>query len=116
MKNNINLTLRNTVVEKVNVEIKDMSFYCNEDNDIYVHGGIWTKEGYNVLKKHRLVIKGDILDCQGRILYTLRDRSDRCLEIAGYDSFELYCCSVNRFVEIDKMSEIKVYAVMERKS
>ena len=108
---NILITYRDEVNEKMKVTIKGVSHFLNNDNDLYVHGGIWIKEGYVDIVNHHMVVKGDVLNCNGRILYTLRDWSDKRLEESGYDAFELYCSSINRFLEVKEISEVKVYVV-----
>lgn len=113
---NILITFRDEVNEKMKVKIKDVSHYLNRDSDIYVHGGLWSKAGYTDLDNHHLVVKGDILDHEGRILYTLRDWSDKKLESSGYDSFELHCSALNRFLEVNKIAEVKVYVIRVKDS
>lgn len=96
---------------KIKVAIKNISFTINENNDIRVRGNVEEMEGYKA--KGKLIIKADLCDLAGRTLYVLREYGEIKLHLSGYDSFELSCSAVERFVDLESFCKIRVYPTIE---
>lgn len=107
----ISIEIHKKSCTKIKVAIKNVSFFINENYDIRVQGNIEAIEGYEVLGK--LIMKADLCDLAGRTLYVLKEYDGIKLHLSGYDSFELSCCSVERFIDLERLCKIRVYPTIE---
>lgn len=106
------IIIQKQVAELLNVEISDSSCWKSEENDIHIHGTIFVKKKPG--KGEKLVVKADLLDAEGRVLYNLKDYSAENLRSA-FDSFSMYCSSVNRFFDVHAIAAIRLYPVLYAK-
>lgn len=104
--------IQKQVAETLNVEISDVSCWKNAENDIHIHGTVFVKKQPG--KREKLVIKADLLDADGRVLYNLKDYSTESL-CSVFDSFSMYCASVDRFFDVNTMAAIRLYPVLYAK-
>ena len=107
----ISIEIHKKSCTKIKVAIKNISFFINENNDIRVQGNVEEMEGYKTQGK--LIIKADLCDLAGRTLYVLREYGGIKLHLSGYDSFELSCCAIERFVDLERFCKIRVYPTIE---
>lgn len=110
------VTVRKEVNDKLEVEIKDLSAYMNDNYDIYVSGGIWAKDNYKEDENTSLTVKGDIVDKDGHVLHVIKNWSSRICLLSGYDGFELSIVDISRFTDVDEIVGVRVYAVKNYKS
>lgn len=101
----IEVKLKNKICEKLNVTITQMSLQINKENDVYLHGSVSWKEA----KGTNIGIKASLCDEEGNILYSIRNFSDISLDICGYNTFQLYCSDITRFIEMGALSYIEVF-------
>lgn len=105
----IDLLVSNQIVDDMNIDIHDLSYFISNTNDIYIRGKISAKDGYKNKNKTHLIVKGDFLDKDGHILYTIKDWSSKLLKPNVYDLFDLSCCAIHRFLDIHSITAIKIY-------
>ena len=105
----IDLIVSDQIINDMNINIQDLSYFISNANDIYIRGKISAKEGYKNRTKTHLIVKGDLLNKDGQILYTIKDWSSKLLKPNVYDLFDLSCCAIHRFLDIHSIAAIKVY-------
>lgn len=96
---------------KIKVALKNISFYINKEWDINIQGNIEAFDDYKRLGK--LIIKADLCDGVGRTLYTLKEYREIKLHLSGYDSFDMNCCSIERFFDLKRFCKIRIYPTIE---
>lgn len=96
---------------KIKVTLKNISFYINEKWDINIQGNVEAINDYKRLGK--LIIKADLCDGTGRTLYTLKEYREIKLHLSGYDSFDMHCCSIERFLDLKRFCKIRIYPTIE---
>lgn len=108
---NIKLAVNEELMNSMNVDIKELSCSLTSANDLCVRGKIIAKDGYSYMKGH-LMVNGDILDKDGKVLMTIKDWSSKILGISRYDLFDLSCCAIHRFIDMKHIACIKIYPVL----
>lgn len=110
---NIELMVNEELVNDMNVDIKDLSYCLTNANDLSIRGRIFAKDGF-FHKKGHLIIKGDLLDKDGKVLITIKDWTSKILEISRYDIIDLSCCALHRFIDTKKIATIKIYPELKK--
>lgn len=105
------LEARKDVNARMMVDIDYLACYLNDENDIYVGGAMIAKNGYHDSKDKELIVKGDIVDKDGNILYILRSFGNIYLEDSGYYGFELSCKALERFTDVSSIAGVRVYVI-----
>lgn len=108
----IELTVNEELMNSINVDIQDLTYSLTNANDICIRGKIFAKDGFLHKGKEHLIVKGDILDKDGKVLMTIKDWTSKILGISHYDLFDLSCCAIHRFIDISHISSIKIYPVL----
>lgn len=110
--NCFDLLVNDELIDCMNIDIKDLSYCMSDANDIYIRGKISANAGYKDMNKVHLIVKGDILDKEGNILFTIKDWTSKIISSSHYDLFDLSCCAIHRFLNIHAISAIRVYPVL----
>lgn len=102
---NIEVKSKNEVCEKLGVTIAQISLRIDKENDVHLHGSVSWKEAKGIIIR----IKASLCDEEGNILYSIKNFSDISLDICGYNTFQLYCSDIARFIEMGALSYIEVF-------
>ena len=108
---NIKLAVNEELMNSMNVDIKELSCSLTSANDLCVRGKIVAKDGYDDGSGH-LMVNGDILDKDGKVLLTIKDWTSKILGVSRYDLFDLSCCAIHRFIDMKRIACIKIYPVL----
>ena len=84
----------------------------NSENDIFVNGAISFAKDLRELRKFRVF--ANLCNEQGEILHILSTYK-AFSTINSYYSFSLYCADISRYLEVDKLAYVEVYAVLDDK-
>lgn len=108
---NIELAVNEELMDSMKLDIKDVSCSLTSANDLCVRGKIVAKDGFDYVNGH-LMVSGDILDKDGKVLMTIKDWTSKILGISRYDLFDLSCCAIHRFIDMKHIACIKIYPVL----
>ena len=101
----MNLTYEDELFEKANIKLSQLCCYLNDENDIHINGsstleGKWSEECV-------AIIKANLCDKDGNILYIVREFSSINFKIMEYVTFSIYCADIARFFDVQNLHHVE---------
>lgn len=114
MKEMKKIEVMEDVCEHIGVKLQEISCLVFEGEQLHIRGSIRTQKNYQV--QGDLQIRADILNEEGKIIYSMEDFQKRNTEFL-YDSFELSrygAVDVFKVFELDTCM-IRIYPIIRKK-
>ena len=103
----VELITKDELFKKVNIKHGQLCCYLNEENDIHINGSL-TLEG-KWSEDCVAMIKANLCDKEGNILYIVREFSCVNFKILEYVTFSIYCANITRFFDVQKLHHVELY-------
>lgn len=110
---NVDLVILSPLFKVLEVSVDQLKCYIDNSEEFRISGSVSSKK--KMPEGYVMIVKANLCDKDGGILYALRDYFGFSFEMLEYDVFSMNCADLSRFFDLEDLHHVELYPRLKKK-